>query len=71
MPEVVNSLLKIAFSYPADRVRRLFDINVHGVFFTAREAAKHMIRQGEGSIILVASMSANVSLTMFNMAVAF
>lgn len=37
----------------------MYDVNVHGAFFTAREAAKYMIPQGGGSIILVASMSAN------------
>ena len=47
-------------SYPADRVKRLFDVNVHGVFYTAREAARNMIPNGGGSIILIASMSANV-----------
>ena len=50
-----------AYSYPFDRIKRLFDINVHGAFFTAREAARNMIPQGGGSIVLVASMSANVS----------
>jgi NAD(P)-dependent dehydrogenase (short-subunit alcohol dehydrogenase family) len=50
----------ISFSYPFDRIKRLYDINVHGAFFTAREAARNMIPQGGGSIILVASMSANV-----------
>lgn len=49
-------------SYPSDRIKRLYDVNVHGAFFTAREAAKYMIPQGGGSIILVASMSANVCL---------
>lgn len=49
-------------SYPTDRIKRLYDINVHGAFYTAREAAKCMIPQGGGSIILVASMSANVCL---------
>jgi len=49
-----------ALSYPADRVKLLFDVNVHGVFFTAREAAKRMIPQGGGSIILISSMSANI-----------
>ena len=47
-------------SYPFDRIKRLYDINVHGAFFTAREAARNMIPQGGGSIVLVASMSANV-----------
>jgi hypothetical protein len=49
----------ISFSYPFDRIKRLYDINVHGAFFTAREAARNMIPQGGGSVILVASMSAN------------
>lgn len=47
-------------SYPFDRIKRLYDINVHGAFFTAREAARNMIPQGGGSICLVSSMSANV-----------
>ncbi|KAI6109658.1 NAD(P)-binding protein [Pisolithus sp. B1] len=49
-----------AFDYPFDRIKRLYDINVHGSFFTAREAARNMIPQGSGSIVLVASMSASV-----------
>lgn len=48
-------------SYPFDRIKRLYDINVHGAFFTAREAARRMIPDGGGSIVLVASMSAQVS----------
>lgn len=47
-------------SYPFDRIKRLYDINVHGAFFTAREAARNMIPQGGGSVVLVASMSANI-----------
>ncbi|KZT09754.1 NAD(P)-binding protein [Laetiporus sulphureus 93-53] len=49
-----------AFDYPFDRIKRLYDINVHGAFFTAREAARNMIPQGGGSIVLVGSMSANI-----------
>ncbi|VDB82770.1 unnamed protein product [Peniophora sp. CBMAI 1063] len=49
-----------AFDYPFDRIKRLYDINVHGAFFTAREAARHMIPNGGGAITLVASMSANI-----------
>ncbi|KAG6833665.1 hypothetical protein H0H87_002861 [Tephrocybe sp. NHM501043] len=49
-----------AFDYPSDRIKRLYDVNVHGVFYTAREAARNMIPQGSGSIILVSSMSANI-----------
>ena len=50
-----------AFDYPFDRIKRLYDINVHAAFFTAREAARNMIPGGGGSIVLVSSMSANVS----------
>ncbi|KAJ7864795.1 hypothetical protein B0H14DRAFT_2735537 [Mycena olivaceomarginata] len=35
-----------AFDYPFDRIKKLYDINVHGAFFTAREAARNMIPQG-------------------------
>ncbi|EIM89793.1 NAD-P-binding protein [Stereum hirsutum FP-91666 SS1] len=49
-----------AFDYPFDRIKRLYDINVHGAFFTAREAARNMIPQGGGSIVLVASMSGSI-----------
>jgi NAD(P)-dependent dehydrogenase (short-subunit alcohol dehydrogenase family) len=56
---------ELTSSYPSDRIKRLYDINVHGAFFTAREAAKYMIPQGGGSIILVASMSANVRFMHF------
>jgi NAD(P)-dependent dehydrogenase (short-subunit alcohol dehydrogenase family) len=55
--------LFIEHRYPIDRVKKLFDVNVHGAYLTAREAAKVMIPNGGGSIILVASMSASVSQT--------
>jgi len=49
-----------ALDYPTDRMKWLYDINVHGCFFTAREAARYMIPQGGGSIVLIASASANI-----------
>ncbi|CAA7271597.1 unnamed protein product [Cyclocybe aegerita] len=49
-----------ALDYPAERVKRLYDVNVHGVFYTAREGARNMIPNGGGSIILISSMSANI-----------
>ena len=52
--------------YPTDRMKQLYDVNVHGVFYTAREAAKYMIPQGGGSIVLVASISADVSVIFLN-----
>ena len=47
-------------SYPYERIKRLYDINVHGALFCAREAARDMLQRKEGSIILIGSMSANV-----------
>jgi len=49
-----------AFEYPTDAMRRLYDVNVHGSFFTARESAEIMAAHGGGSIILIASMSAHI-----------
>ena len=63
-----NTLLN---SYSFDRIKRLYDINVHGAFFTAREAARNMIPQGGGSIVLMASMSANVSAILLSLRLSF
>ncbi|KAF8469913.1 NAD-P-binding protein [Gautieria morchelliformis] len=49
-----------ALDYPYERIKRLYDINVHGAFFCAREAARNMFQRQEGSIILIGSMSANI-----------
>ena len=63
-----NTLLN---SYSFDHIKRLYDINVHGAFFTAREAARNMIPQGGGSIVLVASMSANMSAILLSLRLSF
>ena len=63
-----NTLLN---SYPFNHIKHLYDINVHGAFFTAREAAWNMIPQGGGSIVLVASMSANVSAILLSLRLSF
>jgi len=60
-PSTVGSSPLPAYRYPFDRARKLFDVNVHGAYLTAREAAKIMIPNGGGSIVLIASMSASVS----------
>ncbi|TDL24945.1 NAD(P)-binding protein [Rickenella mellea] len=49
-----------ALEYPADKMKRLYDINVHGTMFTAREAAKNMIPAGKGNIVLIASAGGSV-----------
>lgn len=44
-----------------DARTQLYDVNINGSYFVAREAAKHMLRDGtQGSIILIASMSAGI-----------
>ena len=40
--------------------RRVIDVNLTGVFLTARAAGRHMITQGGGSIINTASMSGHI-----------
>ncbi|PWO00517.1 NAD(P)-binding protein, partial [Tilletiopsis washingtonensis] len=50
-----------AEEYPTDKMKLLYDVNINGSYFVAREAAKHMLRDGtQGSIILIASMSAGI-----------
>jgi len=46
-----------AEEYPADRWRKIMDVNVNGLFFSAQAAARGMIERRSGSIILIASMS--------------
>ena len=51
-----------ALEYTAEDCRRILDVNVTGVFLSAKQAAEEMIRtKSEGSIILIASMSASVA----------
>jgi NAD(P)-dependent dehydrogenase (short-subunit alcohol dehydrogenase family) len=50
-----------AVDYPISAFRRLFDINVTGIFAVAQAAAREMMRTGEnGSMVFVASMSGYV-----------
>lgn len=43
-----------------DQWRKVIDINLTGVFLTAQAAGKVMLKQGHGSIINTASMSAHI-----------
>ncbi|NDL68362.1 SDR family oxidoreductase [Anaerotalea alkaliphila] len=43
-----------------DQFRKVIDINLTGVFLTSQAAAKVMLKQGRGSIINTASMSAHI-----------
>lgn len=50
-----------AEDYPADRFKRVMDINLNGVFFCAQSCAKHMITSGRGgSMIFIGSMSGSI-----------
>ncbi|KAG8852670.1 hypothetical protein FRB96_008526 [Tulasnella sp. 330] len=50
-----------ALEYPTHKIQKLYDVNVHGSFYCAREVARHMIKTGtHGSMVLIASMSANI-----------
>jgi NAD(P)-dependent dehydrogenase (short-subunit alcohol dehydrogenase family) len=37
--------------------RRVFEVNVHGVFYGVRHALPHMVKEGRGSIVNVASVA--------------
>jgi len=50
-----------AETYPAERFKRVIDINLNGVFFASQSVGKHMIASGKGgSIINIASMSGHI-----------
>ncbi|KAK0388023.1 hypothetical protein NLU13_4267 [Sarocladium strictum] len=52
-----------------DEFTRIQDINVRGTFFAAQLAAKQMLKQGKGgSMVLLASQSAHISLPGYRMA---
>lgn len=62
---VVNSAgiadLVHAEDYPADKFRRVMDINVVGTFLVCQAAARHMIAHGSGgAIVNIASMSGHI-----------
>lgn len=55
----------ICMNIPAEEMtyeqwRKVIDINLTGVFLTSQAAAKVMLKQGKGSIINTASMSAHI-----------
>lgn len=44
----------------AEEWRRVFNINMEGVFFTLQEAIRHMIERGEGGSLVVTSSLASI-----------
>ncbi|KAG5356802.1 Sorbose reductase sou1 [Yarrowia sp. C11] len=62
---VVNSAgvadLVHAAEYPADKFRRVIDINLNGSFLVTQAAARHMIKKGTGgTVVFIASMSGSI-----------
>jgi glucose 1-dehydrogenase len=47
-----------AVDFPTQEWERVFAVNLTGAFWGAREAAKHMVRGGRGSIVLISSINA-------------
>lgn len=46
-----------AAEYPDDTWRTTIDINLNGVFWTAREFGRRMIQRGEGALVLTSSIA--------------
>jgi NAD(P)-dependent dehydrogenase (short-subunit alcohol dehydrogenase family) len=47
-----------ATEYPADRMRRLWGVNVDGTYIFACEVARHLMdRKSPGSMVFIGSMS--------------
>jgi NAD(P)-dependent dehydrogenase (short-subunit alcohol dehydrogenase family) len=46
-----------AWEYPLEAWRRVFDINVHGLYYCNRSVIPHMLRGGYGRIVNIASVA--------------
>jgi NAD(P)-dependent dehydrogenase (short-subunit alcohol dehydrogenase family) len=46
-----------AWEYPLEAWRRVFDINVHGLYYCNRSVIPHMLRSGYGRIVNIASVA--------------
>ncbi len=51
------------FDVPADAIRWVFDLNILGTILPSQVIGRHMVEQGEGSIINISSMNAFRPLT--------
>ena len=50
-----------AISYPVDRIKKLWDVNVNGTYFFATAVARQLIkRKAQGSMVFIGSMSGSV-----------
>jgi 3-oxoacyl-[acyl-carrier protein] reductase len=47
----------VTWEYPLDAWRRVYDVNIHGVFFCARAVVPHMMSRGYGRIVNLASIA--------------
>ncbi|MDP1990080.1 MAG: SDR family NAD(P)-dependent oxidoreductase [Syntrophales bacterium] len=45
------------WEYPVDEWLRVHDVNLHGIFYTCRTVVPHMIRNGYGRIVNIASVA--------------
>lgn len=48
---------RVVWEYPPQEWRRVFDINVHGLFYCNRAVAPHMLRNDYGRIVNIASIA--------------
>lgn len=53
-----------AEDFPADKWRKILDINLNAVFFMSQEAGRTMLQQGYGKIINIASMTSFMASVM-------
>jgi NAD(P)-dependent dehydrogenase (short-subunit alcohol dehydrogenase family) len=50
--------------YPEELWRRIIDVDLSGTFYCCRAAAAHMVRQGSGAIVNIASAAGVVALRL-------
>lgn len=55
----VASRVQSVWDLDVEHWHRVIGVNLHGVFYTCKAVAKHMIDRGSGSIILISSIGAD------------
>jgi len=55
----VASRVQSVWDFDVEHWHKVIGVNLHGVFYTCKATAKHLVERGQGSIILVSSVGAD------------
>jgi 3-oxoacyl-[acyl-carrier protein] reductase len=56
----IASRVQSVWDFDIDHWHKVMGVNLHGVFYTCKATAKHLVDRGEGSLILISSVGADM-----------